>query len=230
MTAAFYGGAIVLGALLGAVFIVIWRRCLPRPWARRFWASFTETARGLLTVDETRAFARLYGRLAVSVAAFVGRNTAGLILGCLPTVLALTLAFPVLLEIWGRQATDVVAVPAAATLTLSSATAGDGGVSATDGTGAAVLDAGGRQMTIADPARRHALCWSDGWCLLFELLAFQVERLGGAVLPDHDFIAVRPSHDDANPLWPFLSDLEFAFWLAFLGGTTAVFLVQRRLT
>lgn len=217
MSVAFYGGAIALGALLGAVFIVIWRRCLPKPWARRFWASFAQTARGLMTVDEAGAFARLYGRLGVSVAGYVGRNSAGLVLGCLPTVLAVTLAFPIVLESWGRLAPDVVAVPAAAaTLALD------------DAHGAAVLDAGGRTVTIANPAGRHALCWSEGWCMVFELLAFQVQRSAEAVLPHHGFIAVRPSHHDGNPLWPFLSDLEFAFWLAFLAGTTGTFLLQGR--
>ena len=221
---AFYGGAILLGLLLGAVLIIVWRRCLPKSWARRFWSTFATTARSLMTVDEGRAFARLYGRLGISVARYVGRNTAGLVLGCLPTLVVVVLAFPVALESWGRHAPGIAAVPAEAQLTVAGTPyQGQGAID-----GPAVVEAGGQQVTIADPVAPNALCWSDGWCLVFELLAFQVQRVGEAVLPDSSYIAVRPSYDDGNPLWPFLSDLEFAFWLAFLAGTTGTFLLQGR--
>ncbi len=223
-TVAFYGGAIVLGAILGSAFIMVWRRCLPKPWARRFWASFAATTRALMTVDEVGSFARLYGRLGVSVAGYVGRNTAGLLLGGLPTVLVVVLAFPVILEAWGRRAPDLVAVPALAELTLPDAPVEEGRPVG----GPAILQAGEHRLVIDTPDAPNAVCWNDGWCLVFDLLAFQVQRLGDAALPDIGYIAVRPSHGDGNPLWPFLSDLEFAFWLAFLAGTTGTFLLLGR--
>lgn len=219
-TIAFYGGAILLGLLLGAVFIVTWRRCLPKAWARRFWSSFAATARALMTVDDGRTFARLYGRLGVSVTKYVGRNTGGLALGILPTLLVVVLAFPVALESWGHRAPGIVAIPATADVTLA------GGREPI--TGPAILEAGGHRVTILNPAEPNALCWNDGWCLVFEVLAFQVQRLGDAAPPDTRYIAVRPYHGDGNPLWPFLSDLECAFWLAFLAGTAGTFLLHGR--
>ena len=224
-TIAYYAVSIALGAVLGAVFIMIWRRCLPRAWAQRFWSSFAQTARALMTVDDGRAFARLYGRLGVSVIKYVGRNTGGLALGVLPTALIVVLAFPVALESWGHRAPGIVAVPATAAVTLPG-TPRDG---PSPLIGPAILEAGGHRVTIANPAAPNAMCWSDGWCLVFELLAFRVQRLDDAVPPDTGFIAVRPDHGDGNPLWPFLSDLEFAFWLAFLAGTTGTFLLHGRI-
>ena len=223
-TIAYFGGAIVLGTLLGAVFIVIWRRCLPKAWARLFWSSFAQTARALMTVDDGRTFARLYGRLGVSVIKYVGRNTGGLALGVLPTALVVVLAFPVALENWGHRAPGIVAVPSTADVSLPG-TPHDG---LSPIAGPAILEAGGHRVTIANPAAPNAMCWSDGWCLVFELLAFQVQRLDAAAPPDARYIAVRPDHGDGNPLWPFLSDLEFAFWLAFLAGTTGTFLLHGR--
>jgi hypothetical protein len=68
---------------------------------------------------------------------------------------------------------------------------------------------------------RTAQCASAGWCTVFASLGFEVvestpEELGGA-----PYRVSRPSHRDVNPLWPFLSDIEAAFFLAFILSTIA---------
>lgn len=64
-------------------------------------------------------------------------------------------------------------------------------------------------------AERTAYCASPGYCLLFESLGFKVVESSA----DAPYRVVRAEHGDVNPLWPFLSDLEAAFFLAFILST-----------
>ena len=63
-----------------------------------------------------------------------------------------------------------------------------------------------------------AYCASDGYCTLFAALDFKVVRLD-AVPAGHAYIVERASHGDINPLWPFLSDIEAAFFVVFMLAT-----------
>ena len=55
---------------------------------------------------------------------------------------------------------------------------------------------------------------------LFTALDFDVVPLKpGAAGPD--YAVVRADHGDANPLWPFLSDIEAALFVAFVFATVA---------
>ncbi len=64
-------------------------------------------------------------------------------------------------------------------------------------------------------AERTAYCASTGYCLLFESLGFKVVESKA----DVPYRVVRAEHGDINPLWPFLSDLEAASFLAFILST-----------
>jgi hypothetical protein len=66
---------------------------------------------------------------------------------------------------------------------------------------------------------RTAYCASPGWCMAFSSLGFNVVESTSGKLGDAPYAVVRPSHGDVNPLWPFLSDIEAAFFLAFILST-----------
>lgn len=70
---------------------------------------------------------------------------------------------------------------------------------------------------VATPTERTGYCASDGYCALFAALDFKVVRLETA--PTYNYVVARADHGDVNPLWPFLSDIEAAFFLAFILAT-----------
>jgi hypothetical protein len=65
---------------------------------------------------------------------------------------------------------------------------------------------------------RTAYCSTPGWCTTFAALDFKVVEV-----PPNDkdtpYAVVRAEHGDRNPLWPFLSDIEAAFFAAFILST-----------
>lgn len=69
----------------------------------------------------------------------------------------------------------------------------------------------------ADPpmTTRTAYCSSPGYCMTFASLGFEVVQSR----QDVPYRVVRAEHGDVNPLWPFLNDLEAAFFLAFILST-----------
>ena len=69
-------------------------------------------------------------------------------------------------------------------------------------------------MTPAALSECTGYCGTDGYCALFTALDFKVVRLEGL-----DYAVARADHGDANPLWPFLSDIEAAFFAAFILAT-----------
>lgn len=67
---------------------------------------------------------------------------------------------------------------------------------------------------------RSATCTSTGSCLLLESLAFDVTE-AAPVPGEPAYRITRAEQDGANPLWPFLSDVEAAFFAAFVLSTFA---------
>jgi hypothetical protein len=74
---------------------------------------------------------------------------------------------------------------------------------------------------------RVAYCASDGYCTLFAALDFKVVRLE-AVPAGRDYVVERAEHGDINPLWPWLSDIEAAFFAVFILATLAGLLWPRK--
>lgn len=68
----------------------------------------------------------------------------------------------------------------------------------------------------ATGTERTGYCASDGYCALFAALDFKVVRIDDAKI---DYAVARADHGDVNPLWPFLSDIEAAFFLALMLAT-----------
>jgi len=198
----FFAGSIAFGILQGVVFVVLWRSIVPAGAARRMMAEFTRTMRAMLAADELGTILRSYRTLATRVGAFVLRNLVGLTVALLPLALSAALLAPPLLDTWDRQATAVEVIPAA---------------------GASVLEKAGAAGT-----GRLAACWTMAYCATFRLLGFTVREVEPPVIDGPDYVVRRASHDDLNFLWPFVNDLEFAFFGAYLAAMCISFSVAGR--
>jgi hypothetical protein len=110
---------------------------------------------------------------------------------------------------WDGKAERLALVPAAAGEILAGP---DGPALRLKGADSALPLAGAHDPT--------AFCGSSGYCALFSALDFEVLELDAAPkrIP---YIVVRADHGDVNPFWPFLSDIEFAFFAAFILSTIA---------
>jgi hypothetical protein len=134
------------------------------------------------------------------------------VLGCLPVGLFLALVAPAALGVWDRTADGVALYPDVA------ATGRTGAAPSEVLAGLEVPGAGLDEMS-PDAPRRTAICWTATSCTVFQLLAFRVMETPEPVLPEAPFLVVRPRHHDINPLWPYLSDLEFVFAGALMAGS-----------
>jgi hypothetical protein len=186
----FYAAACGLGLLAGAAFAWLWLWLVPRGTNRCFWASMSALAREMLEVEETRAFLRLYRRLGALLAPYLARNLGGTALACVPMIaILLTLAAP-LFEGWDAKAERVTLVPESAANLLPS--------------------------PMPQHAERTGYCSSEAYCTLFAALDFKVVKLHESSV---SYAVMRADHSDVNPLWPFLSDIEAAFFAAFIAST-----------
>jgi len=194
------------------------QRCAPAV-NPRFWTSLGAIAKELLAVDEPRRLLQLYRQIWVNVGAYAMRNLGGLVLGWLPVGLFLVFAAPSAIPLWNRSADGLALFPEVATgheaARPSEILAGPG-----------IPGAGLVEMPSEAPLRT-AVCWTETTCTIFQLLAFQVIETQRPVLADAPYLMVRPRHHDINPLWPYLSDLEFVFASALMAGSV-VGLVRSR--
>lgn len=67
---------------------------------------------------------------------------------------------------------------------------------------------------------RTATCSSPGYCLLLESLVFDVTEVAPAA-GEPPYRITRAEPPGANPLWPFLDDLEATFFALFILSTFA---------
>jgi hypothetical protein len=185
-----YAAACGLGLLAGGAFAWIWLRVVPAGTNRRFWSAMSGLTREMLQVEETGAFLRLYRRLGGLLAKYVARNLGGAALGCLPMIAILLTVAPLVFSAWDARAPRLALIPA---------------------------EAANLVTTPAALSERTGYCATDGYCALFAALDFKVVRLEPA--PTFNYVVARADHGDANPLWPFLSDIEAAFFAAFILAT-----------
>jgi hypothetical protein len=214
----FYSGVIALGVLLGGVFFFLWQTCVPRGATGRVVADLIAVTKGMAQADEAGRFLALYRRLLVSVGGYMARNIGGLVLACLPAVLILTLVAPAALDAWDRRATSFAVYPPHYQASAAGGAAKDRVELAVDGALPFVID----------PRHRTAICWSRTHCTLFYLLGFEVRELPASLSDDASYVVIRPRHGNESILWPYLGNLEVAFFAAYILATLGGFLWPRR--
>jgi hypothetical protein len=222
--------SILAGIGGGWAFYLIWRRILPRARSRAFWQAVPAHASGMLHCEEPDDVLRHYRALIRQAASFAGRNTLAVFAGLLPMAALFLLTSALHPE--QRRGPLVEVRPAAAVAGLP---AWAGAVRTRDG-GLLIdrRDVAGRALRLlGEPldaralGRKRALCTSAIACLGYELLLFETHRVqqhSGSARS----VVVRPRAFAANPLWPWLDDLELAFLVsAIAGGMAAGWLSSR---
>ncbi|MBF0370652.1 MAG: hypothetical protein HQL52_14465 [Magnetococcales bacterium] len=228
---------ILTGLLLGWLFMVIWRKVLPTGMSRAFWSYLATASRELLTQVDADEFPRLYWNLVVRTFRYSGRNMLAVGLGVMPTLWVLFFAMPTALERYHAQAPWLELYPSGSARLLvdgaviSPGESGEGARYRLDENQVrGVLQLDKISLNLDPLAQRYALCRTTLDCLLFMGLDFSVRDLSPSVLPEESlsYVVVRPSHGDDNLLWPFLSDLEFLFFLSLILATMGSYFFQRK--
>ena len=221
----FYAGSIILGLALGAAFVVSWRIFVPRGATSRVMSELISIARDMTRTDEVDKFLGLYKRLFINVGGYLARNIAGLAFACLPMVLVWTLLVPPALDAWGSRTDVLAAYPELDSLAIAEP---QGSRSEDQAATRLTVMVDGNKVSTYAPHGRLAICWSQAYCTFFVLLGFEVRETPNALIAGTSFIVIRPQHSDDNLLWPYLSDLEFTFLIAFVLATLGTFLPPRR--
>jgi hypothetical protein len=222
--------SILAGIGGGWAFYFIWRRILPRARSRAFWQAVPAHASGMLHCEDPDDVLRHYRGLIRHAASFAGRNTLAVCSGLLP--MAALFLFTSALHPEERRGPLVEVQPAAAVADLPARAEGsptrDGGL---------LIDrrdlAGEELRLLGEPLdaealrRKHAFCTSAIACLGYELLLFETRRVPDPPGSSRS-VVMRPRAFAANPLWPWLDDLELAFLVsAVAGGVAAGWLSSR---
>ena len=224
--------SVLAGIGAGWAFYHVWRRILPRERSRDFWQSVPAHASGMLRSEDPEDVFRHYRALVRHAATFGTRNTLAVLAGLLPLVALFLLAG--ILHAAERRVPIVEVQPAAAVADQPESEAWvptpDGGLQfdrrAYGNSGLNLLGQTLDREALADK-RAYCAGWLD--CLGFELMLFETHPLiARAGVAEVDSVVVRPLAFDANPWWPYLDDLELAFFAsAAAGGIAAGWLSSR---
>jgi hypothetical protein len=224
--------SVLAGIGAGWAFYHVWRRILPRERSREFWQSVPAHASGMLKSEDPDDVFRHYRALLRHTATFGTRNTLAVLAGLLPLAALFLLAG--VLHAAERRVPIVEVQPAAAVAGLAASAAWaptpDGGLQFDR---RAYGDSGLRLFgeTLDRDALTDKRAWCTGWlgCLGYELMLFETHPLSADPgIAELDSVVVRPRAFDANPWWPYLDDLELAFFAsAAAGGVAAGWLSTR---
>ncbi len=223
--------ATAVGAALGAGVASISRSVSRRFGGGEFWGALPGLARALASQSDGDMFLKNYGRLLRLLAAYLFRNALQIGASFAPVVATVVLLGPSVMEVYNRGATELAVHPAqnlqieteGAVYTTNSAGSAIAPAPDFAGSGVAIGRAGLFEVT--NPRRNSAWCTTEWGRLGMAMLGF-------ATFPATDatgYLVLRPYRGDSNPLWPYLNDLEFFFYLALTvtSGLTALILKSR---
>ena len=213
--------SLLAGIAGGWAFHVVWRWILPRARSREFWRAMPVHASGMLHCTDPDDVARHYGALITQTAGFAARNTLAVFVALAPVAALFLLSDALnadkrrvpIVEV--RPAVAAPLIPASASMEKS----GDGGLLIDRRGIAEEMLLLGTPLDGEDLASKQAFCSGMLSCLGYELMLFETHRLRSQ-LPGGNSrsVVVRPLAFAANPLWPYLDDLELAFLVGTIAG------------
>jgi hypothetical protein len=219
--AIWYASASVLGGVFAFLTVTIFRRLTPTGTTRAYWKGVGKAIHGLLYDEEDRFWSH-YGSIIRQTAIYVGQQLLGVVLAFAPLVVAFYLFSPWIFAQWDRNASMTVIPQHAGALTIIMSESDPDGIdqrtlTLQNGTPISLPPKSG--SVVLCPPRHFACVLLQG----FGFTALTVESLQAA---DLDLVIVRSEHGDWNPLWPYLSDPEFLFFLSLILGS--IFLFTRK--
>lgn len=220
-----------VGLLLGGVVGVVWAGIVTRESNRRFFDLTLSILRTLL-IDEDAPFLSHYGKLIVNVLRYLGRQMLALLAVLLPLTVVFLYGAPAFHEARNASADFLFIHPAAAAShveqePLPSPKLGLIPISSLPDKRSITLRLSGQTLVLTGQRRNHAVTRSGALSgLLLSSLGFEVTET--SFFPHPTMILIRPTNGDINPLWPYVSDPEFWFYLAMLLGSVFGVIWSRR--
>lgn len=211
-----YGLATLAGALFGILFGNVYARVVAAGTTARYWSVVGNGIHGLFHDDEAN-FWQHYRTIIVSTLRYIARQLGAVAAGVAPLVLIFIFAGSSVFTLWARDA-RVTVIPN----TGYDLQRGDEGQTHSH----VITLANGKPHPVNPLTGATALCPPANFtCFVLRGFGFTVVDVEPEALVDGAPVLVRATRDDWNPLWPYLSDPEFLF---FLGLTIGSVLAMRR--
>lgn len=205
-----YVGAVLVGAVVAYVTVAIFRRFAPAGSTRQYWTVVGKDIHGLLYADEGD-FWNHYVNIIRQTGKYVGQQLFALVLAFAPLVIAFYVVGPPLFALWDRGA-ELDVIPAEA-----------GRLSFDNGVPALTLP-DGVVIDVPPDVGSVAVCRPERIaCVVLLGFGFTVVTVEPSVSAEVDLVVVRSAHADWNPLWPYLSDPEFLFFVSLSLGSIVFF-------
>jgi hypothetical protein len=215
--------SLVVGFAGGVAFHFLWRKILPRDFSRNFWRAVPVNASGLLHSEDPDDVMRHYGALMRHIAGFAVRNTLGVLAGLAPVAALFVLSGELYRP---ERSVPVVEVrPARAVAGAFAAVptqqTRDGAILFDSGKLTRELHLFGEALDREALGSKQAFCF--GWlaCLGYDLMLFKTHSLPSSRKFSSDSVVIRPRVFAANPFWPYIDDLELAFFGGVMAGGIA---------
>ena len=219
----YYVVAVALGLTFGWIFSRTYGAIMRAGATRDYWTGIGRAVRGLLYGDEDQFWQHYFSVISTSVR-HISRQLLALALSLAPLIVFTLVIVPRLWPAWHKDAPVVVDPPDAGSIVSRQDNAKAG-----EQPHPVLHLADGSEISLADPYASHVLCAAKslGCYVLLGLGFRELENAPGHPAIGENII-VRPYHDDWNPLWPYLNDLEFVFLLSLSVGSIVAFIRQSR--
>lgn len=222
----YLAAASVSGFLAGAVAALCWQRVMPPGYNRGYWSTVRDRTRRLIGTPDDTEFLRLYKELLRSAVSFLGRNLLALVVSVLPVALLVYLTL-LPLERGAAKTAEFVEIHSAQPVEIadlvreSPATTGRQRAGLAAGSGLK-LQVNGGTVELANLQAGTAICTGDWDCLAMALLGLDIVEAKDSKSQLATHVIVRPLFAHRNPLWPYLTDMSLAFYLALVMGAVLV--------
>jgi hypothetical protein len=229
--------AVLIGAVLGILMGIVWRRIVSRDRGRRFYRQIGGVFHSMLT-DPDADFLKLYKTLILKTGQFLGVQFLGILISLSPLIALFWFWGPDFHQ-WRNSKADIVSVRPREDAQLLMSDKGRHRTFKEGQVPIAALSSGngfgvglsGDVVLIRDARANNAICPAgDFKGVLLRLLGFDVSFVERAAFgPSPHLIVVRPWCGDVNPFWPYLSDPELSFWAGMgIFSVLAMFLFSPR--
>ena len=207
---AWYTGALILGALLGYSIGTLFSFVVKPGASAEFWSALIKHAQGLL-IGEDKDFWPHYKALMSSTFKYVGLQLLGVLAAFGPIIIVLLYLGPWIMAFWEQDAEWVVIPDVAGQLQ----TPQDSPANINNDNSRALILSDNTAIQLTAEPGSTAICAPDSWaCLILAGFGFHTLENAGDVMQDIGNVIVRATRDDWNPLWPYLSDPEFLFFIS----------------
>jgi len=216
-----YAIAVGTGLFLGLLFYFLVRIVVPKGLTGRYWSGVAHNVQMLLTGDE-RKFWSYYRSIIRETFRYVGLQITGLFCGIAPIVILMIFIWPRVEILWNKDTTLVAFPNNAGDIVLEG---GRNGSNPTPINAEDKADRNARHVMVLKNGHRLNLQSILGKFVLYSkgsvsgnllvLLGFSGKTVDPSHLEKHSIVIVRADNNDWNPFWPYLSDMEFLFFLCF---------------